>query len=103
MESASAVTDTDGDRGAMIVRFAPSGPVLENIHAAGEMKLNVFKMTVVIVMVKEDIPAKIVRVSAWAAVMVREVALGRLRNIADASVVMVTTTAVAASTTRMEV
>ena len=103
MERASAVTDTDGDKGAMIVTFAPSGPVLENIHAAGEMKLNVFKMTVVIVMVKEDIPAKIVRVSAWAAVMVREVALGRLRNIADASVVMVTTTAVAASTTRMEV
>ena len=87
----------------MIVTFAPSGPVLENIHAAGEMKLNVFKITVVIVMAKEDIPAKTVRVSAWAAVMVRATAPGRLRKIALASVVIVTATAFAASTTRTDV
>ena len=46
----------------------------------------------------EDIPAISVSVSAWFAVMVRVFASGRLMNTAVASVVMVKTPTLAAST-----
>ena len=37
MKSAGVVTVTVGDKGAMIVTFAPTGPVVEKTHAIGEM------------------------------------------------------------------
>ena len=37
MEAEGAVTDTTGDKGAMMVRFDPIGPVVTTTHAVGEM------------------------------------------------------------------
>ena len=37
MEAEGAVTVMTGDKGAMMVRFDPIGPVVTTLHAVGEM------------------------------------------------------------------
>ena len=101
MKRAGAVTVTAGDRGAMIVMFAPIGPVVEKVHAIGAMKFSVVKELAVNVTVV-DIGAISVSVVAAFAVMVRVTTFGRFRNKAVADVVTVKTLSFAASTLTVE-
>ena len=43
MEADGAVTATVDDRGTMMVKLAPAGPVVITLQSAGEMKFSVVK------------------------------------------------------------
>ena len=87
--TATVVTVTAGDRGAMTVRFAPAGPVVVRLHCIGAMKFSDIKLPVVTEMVSEVL-AITVSVSALFAVMVMVFARGALMNTLIESVTIVT-------------